>query len=139
MPLSKVAPSFEVQVSSIDHKLIEKFLKILLLLLFFRFANHLAKCRRSYQGEDFRQCQFNVTHQLPAPEIAMHEKECSDRIFVEKYMHAAAEKRKMEPKSAEEKEDEKEEPAKKAKVDSDDEWDRDDEVSLCKGKLKGKF
>lgn len=80
------------------------------------------KCRRSYTGGDFRKCQFNVTHHLPAPEMAAHEKICSDRLFVEKFLHAKAAKRKPEPKS----EDEEEEKPKKARIESDDEWDRDD-------------
>jgi hypothetical protein len=81
-------------------------------------ATHLQKCRKNYKGNDMRKCQFNVTHIIPAPEIAYHEEKCSDRLFVLKFLEAGAMKRKIDPED----ENPQEKP-KKTKAEARDEWD----------------
>lgn len=80
-------------------------------------TKHLEKCRRQYTGKDMRKCRFNINHIIPEPEIARHEKHCSDRLLIEQFIvnQSESQKRKSDETSTTE--------TKRPRNEGRDEWD----------------
>nr|CAH7738948.1 unnamed protein product [Callosobruchus chinensis] len=48
-----------------------------------RMNTHLVKCKRSYPEAKLVECDFNMLHKIPEPELRYHHDNCPDRKKIE--------------------------------------------------------
>ncbi|XP_018575795.1 gametocyte-specific factor 1 homolog [Anoplophora glabripennis] len=48
-----------------------------------RMNTHLSKCKRNYPESKLVECDFNVNHKVPEPELQYHHENCPDRRKIE--------------------------------------------------------
>ncbi|KAJ8961029.1 hypothetical protein NQ314_006011 [Rhamnusium bicolor] len=49
----------------------------------YRMNVHLVKCKKSYPESKLVECDFNVNHKIPEPELQYHHENCPDRKKIE--------------------------------------------------------